>query len=124
MLKLGSLFEITDTNGDGKIQISELKDFNIEFWNFGVMKCELDKHAKDFLQKFDENNDGELDEEEFEKGIKDMLKKGEFKFDSVDDEKEAHSVSIYHFKKKNIAIITSSFLIKYKKVLVFLIFFE
>ncbi|KAH0886771.1 hypothetical protein HID58_062867 [Brassica napus] len=86
-----SLFEITDTNGDGKIQISELKDFNIEFWNFGVMKCELDKHAKDFLQKFDENNDGELDEEEFEKGIKDMLKKGEFKFDSVDDEKEAHS---------------------------------
>ncbi|KAL0671166.1 hypothetical protein Bca4012_033870 [Brassica carinata] len=91
LLKLGSLFEITDTNGDGKIQISELKDFNIEFWNFGVMKCELDKHAKDFLQKFDENNDGELDEEEFEKGIKDMLKKGEFKFDSVDDEKEAHS---------------------------------
>uniref|UniRef100_A0A0D3C417 EF-hand domain-containing protein n=1 Tax=Brassica oleracea var. oleracea TaxID=109376 RepID=A0A0D3C417_BRAOL len=86
-----SLFEITDTNGDGKIQISELKDFNIEFWNFGVMKCELDKHARDFLQKFDENNDGELDEEEFEKGIKDMLKKGEFKFDSVDDEKEAHS---------------------------------
>ncbi|KAL0774927.1 hypothetical protein Bca101_040079 [Brassica carinata] len=111
LLKLGSLFEITDTNGDGKIQISELKDFNIEFWNFGVMKCELDKHAKDFLQKFDENNDGELDEEEFEKGIKDMLKKGEFKFDSVDDEKEAHSPFMMNIELLSISAGVPSFYI-------------
>ncbi|KAG2308976.1 hypothetical protein Bca52824_028724 [Brassica carinata] len=83
-----SLFEITDTNNDGKIQLSELRDFNIEFWNFGRMKCEIDKLAKDFLEKFDKDKDGQLDEEEFEEGVTSLLKKHKFKFDSVEDEKE------------------------------------
>ncbi|KAF8108873.1 hypothetical protein N665_0104s0184 [Sinapis alba] len=86
-----SLFEITDTDGDGKIQISELKDFNIEFWNFGRMKCEIDKLSKDFLEKFDKNKDGELDKKEFEEGVTSMLKKHKFKFDSLEDEKEDHN---------------------------------
>ncbi|KAG2308981.1 hypothetical protein Bca52824_028729 [Brassica carinata] len=73
-----SLFEITDTNNDGKIQLSELRDFNIEFWNFGRMKCEIDKLAKDFLEKFDKDKDGQLDEEEFEEGVTSLLKKHKF----------------------------------------------
>ncbi|CAH8365629.1 unnamed protein product [Eruca vesicaria subsp. sativa] len=85
---LKSLFELTDTNGDKKIQISELKDLTVEFWNFGRMKCEIDELAIDFLKKFDENGDGYLDETEFKKGVKNMLKQYKFKFDSLDDEKE------------------------------------
>ncbi|KAG5401950.1 hypothetical protein IGI04_016557 [Brassica rapa subsp. trilocularis] len=87
-----SLFEFLDTNNDEKIQISELKDFKIEFWNFGRRKCEINKIAKEFLKKYDKDADGHLDKDEFEAGVTDMLKNHKIKFDNLEDEKEDHSV--------------------------------
>ncbi|WZY90347.1 hypothetical protein YC2023_047082 [Brassica napus] len=86
-----SLFEFLDTNNDEKIQISELKDFKIEFWNFGRRKCEINKIAKEFLKKYDKDADGHLDKDEFEAGVTDMLKNHKIKFDNLEDEKEDHS---------------------------------
>lgn len=91
------MFKKIDTGEDGKIQISELKDLTIEFWNFGRMKCEIDELAKEFLEEFDGDNDKALTEEEFGEGVTKMLKQYKFKFDSVQDEKENLNVSIYHF---------------------------
>ncbi|CAH2059493.1 unnamed protein product [Thlaspi arvense] len=85
---LKSLFEKTDTNKDGKIQISELKDLTIEFWNFGRMKCDIDELAKAFLKDFDGDKDGELEEKEFEEGIARLLKQYKFNFDSEEDQRE------------------------------------
>ncbi|KAJ4903565.1 Calcium-binding EF-hand family protein [Raphanus sativus] len=91
---LKSLFEKTDTNNDGKIQISELKDLTLQFSNFGRMKCEIDEFAKDFLEKFDKDKDGELEEKEFEVGVTELLKQDIFKLDSKADQKVNHNVSI------------------------------
>ncbi|KAL1219240.1 Sodium/calcium exchanger NCL2 [Cardamine amara subsp. amara] len=88
---LKSLFEKTDTNKDGKIQISELKDLTIEFWNFGRMKCDINELAKAFLEDFDGDKDGELVENEFEKGIARLLKQYKFNFDCVEDQRENHT---------------------------------
>lgn len=94
--KINSLFEKADTNKDGKIQISELRDLTIEFWNFGRMKCDINELAKAFLEDFDGDKDGELKENEFEEGIATLLKQYKFNFDNVEDQSENHTVSIYH----------------------------
>ncbi|KFK23895.1 hypothetical protein AALP_AAs69390U000300 [Arabis alpina] len=88
---LKRLFEKTDTNNDGKIQISELKDLTIEFWNFGRMKCDINELAKDFLEDFDGDKDGELEEKEFEEGIARLLKQYKFSFDNQEDQRESQN---------------------------------
>uniref|UniRef100_A0A1J3EW99 EF-hand domain-containing protein n=1 Tax=Noccaea caerulescens TaxID=107243 RepID=A0A1J3EW99_NOCCA len=88
---LQSLFEKADTNKDGKIQISELRDLTIEFWNFGRMKCDINELAKAFLGDFDGDKDGELKENEFEEGIATLLKQYKFNFDNVEDQRENHT---------------------------------
>lgn len=90
------MFEKTDTNNDGKIQISELKDLTLQFPNFGRMKCEINKLAKDFLEKFDKDKDGELDEKEFEEGVTELFKQDISKLENEANQKVNHNVSIYH----------------------------
>ncbi|CAH8264666.1 unnamed protein product [Arabidopsis lyrata] len=85
---LKSLFKKTDKSKDGKIQISELKDLTIEFSNFGRMKYDINELAKAFLEDFDGDKDGELEENEFEEGIARLLK--QYKF-NVEDQRENHT---------------------------------
>ncbi|KAL1219238.1 Sodium/calcium exchanger NCL [Cardamine amara subsp. amara] len=77
---LKSLFDRIDTNKDGKIQISELKDLTVEFGVFGKMKCDINEFATNLLAEFDKDKNGELDEEEFEEGIMKLL--NQYKFDN------------------------------------------
>ncbi|KAF8108872.1 hypothetical protein N665_0104s0183 [Sinapis alba] len=88
---LKSLFEKTDTNGDGKIQISELKDLAIEFWNCGRMKCDINEIGRVFLEDFNGDEKRELNEKEFEEGVTKFLKQYKFIFDSVEEEEENHN---------------------------------
>lgn len=88
------MFEKTDTNKDGKIQISELKELTVEFWNFGRMKCDINELAKAFLEDFDGDKDGELIENEFAEGIARLLKQYKFNFDLLEDQRENQIVSI------------------------------
>ncbi|CAH8365714.1 unnamed protein product [Eruca vesicaria subsp. sativa] len=88
---LKSLFEKTDTNGDGKIQISELKDLAIEFWNLGRMKCDRNEIGRIFLEDFNGDEKRELNEKEFEEGVTKFLKQYKFICDNVEEEKENHN---------------------------------
>lgn len=106
------MFEKTDTNKDGKIQISELKDLTIEFWNFGRMKCDINELAKAFLEDFDEDKDGELVENEFKEGIARLLKQYKFNFDCGEDQRENHTVRIYHIISREISFMDISLVSK------------
>ncbi|CAL9235466.1 unnamed protein product [Arabidopsis halleri] len=96
---LKSLFKKTDKSKDGKIQISELKDLTIDFSNFGRMKYDINELAKVFLEDFDGDKDGELEENEFEEGIARLLK--QYKFNG-ENQTEEHGVLKMELPKKTL----------------------
>ncbi|CAH8358630.1 unnamed protein product [Eruca vesicaria subsp. sativa] len=85
---LQRLFEKIDVNKDGKIQVSELKDLTVEFGMLGRMKCDIHELATTLLADFDSDSDGEIDENEFEKGISKWLKQYKFSFDSTECQRD------------------------------------
>ncbi|KAG7569088.1 EF-hand domain pair [Arabidopsis thaliana x Arabidopsis arenosa] len=100
---LKSLFKKTDKSKDGKIQISELKDLTIEFSNFGRMKYDINELAKAFLEDFDGDKDGELEENEFEEGIARLLKQYKFNVeDQRENQTEEHGVLKMEIPKKTL----------------------
>ncbi|CAL9216605.1 unnamed protein product [Arabidopsis halleri] len=80
---LKRLFDRIDVNRDGKIQVSELKDLTVEFGMLGRVKCHIDKLVTTLVADFDRDGDGEINEAEFEIGIRKWLKQYKFSFDST-----------------------------------------
>ncbi|XP_023632908.1 sodium/calcium exchanger NCL2 [Capsella rubella] len=66
---LKNLFDKFDKDNDGKMAISELNEFTLEFGKLGKLKCDMNALAKTVLKEFDKDDDGMVNEEEFAKGI-------------------------------------------------------
>ncbi|XP_020867307.1 sodium/calcium exchanger NCL [Arabidopsis lyrata subsp. lyrata] len=71
---LKNLFDKFDNDNDGKMEISELNEFTLEFGKLGKLKCDMNALAKTVLKEFDKDNDGMVNEDEFAKGITKWLK--------------------------------------------------
>lgn len=87
------MFEKFDVNKDGKIQVSELKDLTVEFGMLGRIKCDIHEFSTTLLADFDSDRNGEIDEIEFEKGIKKWLTRYKFNFDNTESQRENRAVS-------------------------------
>ncbi|CAN8313541.1 unnamed protein product [Cochlearia groenlandica] len=68
------LFDKFDKDKDGKLEISELDEFTLQFGKLGKIKCDVNTLAKTMLKEFDKDNDGIVDEDEFAMGITKWLK--------------------------------------------------
>ncbi|KAG7593241.1 EF-hand domain pair [Arabidopsis thaliana x Arabidopsis arenosa] len=105
---LKRLFDRIDVNKDGKIQVSELKDLTVEFGMLGRVKCHIDKLVTTLVADFDRDGDGEINEAEFEIGIKKWLNQYKFSFDSTvpPREDQAEENPILKIEKPKESLVT------------------
>ncbi|KAG7647873.1 EF-hand domain [Arabidopsis thaliana x Arabidopsis arenosa] len=104
---LKRLFQKIDANGDGKIQVAELKDLTVEFGMIGRVKCHIDKLVHTLVDDFDRDGDREIDEAEFEIGIKKWLNQYKFSFDTTvpPREDQAEGVPILKVEKPEQSLV-------------------
>ncbi|KFK44727.1 hypothetical protein AALP_AA1G295000 [Arabis alpina] len=82
---LKKLFDRFDVNQDGKIQKSELNNMRLEFEQLEGLKYNTQEVANKWLEYFDDDRDGEIDKNEFERGISKWLDQYKLTFDSNDE---------------------------------------